>query len=167
MLPCESAKSLKENKVTAEACGSRTHMRKNPRRFSCRLRLSPPGRGASRAIASGLRSGLSLHRPPESPFRATLTHAPRYHHKNDSFCRKPAGVCTSRGVCSRSIGGCAGRNGRVSSLKLSAEMSPNPSPAWVQVWVQLKKEKWLPISRKRHQIGHLDFRSFRLLTDRL
>jgi len=36
--------------------------------------------------------------------------------------------------------------------------------AWVQVWVQLKKEKWLPISRKRHQIGHLDFRSFRLLT---
>jgi hypothetical protein len=25
--------------------------------------------------------------------------------------------------------------------------------AWVQVWVQLKKEKWLPISRKRHQIG--------------
>jgi hypothetical protein len=38
--------------------------------------------------------------------------------------------------------------------------------AWVQVWVQLKKEKWLPISRKRHQIGQLDFRSFRLLTDR-
>src|SRR5260370_38305159 len=37
--------------------------------------------------------------------------------------------------------------------------------AWVQVWVQLKKEKWLPISRKRHQIGHLDFRSFRLLTN--
>jgi hypothetical protein len=36
---------------------------------------------------------------------------------------------------------------------------------WVQVWVQLKKEKWLPISRKRHQIGHLDFRSFRLLTN--
>src|SRR5438445_7579895 len=29
---------------------------------------------------------------------------------------------------------------------------------WVQVWVQLKKEKWLPISRKRHQMGHLDFR---------
>src|SRR5258707_6856090 len=39
--------------------------------------------------------------------------------------------------------------------------------AWVQVWVQLKKEKWLPISRKRHQIGHLDFRSFRLLTEML
>src|SRR5712692_10475277 len=92
---------------------------------------------------------------------------PRYHQKSDSFCRKPAGVCTSRGVCSRSIGGCAGRNGRVSSLKLSAEMSPKLSPAWVQVWVQLKNEKWLPISRKRHQIGHLDFRSFRLLTDRL
>ena len=50
-----------------------------------------------------------------------------------------------------------------SSLKLSAEMSPNLSPAWVQ----LKKEKWLPISRKRHQIGHLDFRSFRLLTEGL
>src|SRR5882762_8050230 len=106
-----------------------------------------------------------MHRPPESPFRATLTHAPRYHEKNDSFCRKPAGVCTSRRVCSRSIGGCAGRNGRVSSLKLSAEMSPNLSPAWVQVWMQLKNEKWLPISRKRHQIGHLDFRSFRLLTE--
>src|SRR5206468_10278364 len=39
--------------------------------------------------------------------------------------------------------------------------------AWVQVWVQLKKEKWLPISRKRHQIGHLDFQSFRLLTEGL
>src|SRR6266436_673389 len=36
---------------------------------------------------------------------------------------------------------------------------------WVQVWVQLKREKWLPVSRKRHQIGHLDFRSFRLLTE--
>jgi hypothetical protein len=44
-------------------------------------------------------------------------------------------------------------------------MSPNLSPVWVQVWVQLKKEKWFPISRKRHQIGHLDFRSFRLLTE--
>src|SRR6266851_142058 len=39
--------------------------------------------------------------------------------------------------------------------------------AWVQVWVQLKKGKWLPISRKRHQIGRLDFRSFRLLTEGL
>src|SRR2546425_1268047 len=38
---------------------------------------------------------------------------------------------------------------------------------WVQVWVQLKKEKWLPISRKRHQMGHLDFRSSRLLTEGL
>jgi hypothetical protein len=36
---------------------------------------------------------------------------------------------------------------------------------WVQVLVQLKKEKWLPIFRKRHQIGHLDFRSSRLLTE--
>lgn len=38
-------------------------------------------------------------------------------------------------------------------------------PAWVQVWVQLEKEKWLPIPRKRHQIGHLDFCHFRLLTE--
>ena len=29
--------------------------------------------------------------------------------------------------------------------------------AWVQVWVQVKKGKMAPISRKRHQIGHLDF----------
>lgn len=28
-------------------------------------------------------------------------------------------------------------------------------------------ENWLPISRKRHQIGHLDFRSFRLFTEGL
>jgi hypothetical protein len=28
---------------------------------------------------------------------------------------------------------------------------------WVQDWVQLKGEKRLPISYKRHQIGHLDF----------
>ena len=39
------------------------------------------------------------------------------------------------------------------------------SQVWVQVWVQLKKEKWLPISRKRHQIGHSDFHLFRLLTE--
>ena len=47
-------------------------------------------------------------------------------------------------------------------VKLAHRLQP-----WVQVWVQLKKEKWLLISRKRHQIGHLDFRSFRLLTERL
>src|SRR5713226_7338445 len=41
------------------------------------------------------------------------------------------------------------------------------SRLWVQVWVQLNEEKWLPIFRKRHQIGHLDFRSFRLLTEGL
>ncbi len=34
----------------------------------------------------------------------------------------------------------------------------------VQVWMRLKKEKWLPISPKRHQLGHVDFRQFRLLT---
>jgi hypothetical protein len=39
--------------------------------------------------------------------------------------------------------------------------------AWVQVRVQLKKEKWLPISHKRHQIGQFDFCSFRLLTEGL
>jgi hypothetical protein len=43
----------------------------------------------------------------------------------------------------------------------------HPAMTWVQVWVQLENEKWLPISRKRHQIGQLDLRSFRLLTDRL
>ncbi len=31
------------------------------------LRLSPPGCGCFAAFATGLRSGLSLHRPPESP----------------------------------------------------------------------------------------------------
>jgi hypothetical protein len=30
-----------------------------------------------------------------------------------------------------------------------------------------KEGKMAPFSRKRHQIGHLDFGSFRLLTDRL
>jgi hypothetical protein len=39
--------------------------------------------------------------------------------------------------------------------------------AWVQAWVQQNEEKWLPISRKRHQIGHLDFRLPRLLTEGL
>ena len=34
--------------------------------FSYRLRLSPPGRGVLNR-ASGLRSGLSLHRPPSDP----------------------------------------------------------------------------------------------------
>jgi hypothetical protein len=29
--------------------------------------------------------------------------------------------------------------------------------SWVQDWVQLKKEKRLAVSYKRHQIGHLDF----------
>jgi len=35
----------------------------------------------------------------------------------------------------------------------------------VQDWVQLEKEKWLPNSCKRHQIGHLDFGFPRLLTE--
>ena len=35
--------------------------------FSYHLRLSPPGRGALEAHASGLWSGLSLHHTPESP----------------------------------------------------------------------------------------------------
>ena len=32
---------------------------------------------------------------------------------------------------------------------LSRIIFSHPLLAWVQVWVQLKKEKWLPISRKR------------------
>jgi hypothetical protein len=35
--------------------------------FSYRLRLSPPGRDALGALTPGLRSGLSLHPPPEVP----------------------------------------------------------------------------------------------------
>jgi len=34
-------------------------------------------------------------------------------------------------------------------------------------WVQLERGKWLPISCKRHQIGHLDFGPPRLLTEGL
>ena len=35
--------------------------------FSCRLRLSPPGGEALGGLTPGLRSGLSLHPPPETP----------------------------------------------------------------------------------------------------
>ena len=35
--------------------------------FSYRLRLSPPGGEAFGGLTPGLRSGLSLHRPPEAP----------------------------------------------------------------------------------------------------
>ena len=35
--------------------------------FSYRLRLSPPGRDTLRKLTPGLRSGLSLHPPPEAP----------------------------------------------------------------------------------------------------
>ena len=59
---------------------------------------------------------------------------------------------------------------RESSIRFQAEGALHRdtlTALWVQVWVQLKKEKWLPISRKRHQIGHLDFQSFRLLTEGL
>jgi hypothetical protein len=68
----------------------------------------------------------------------------------------------------RSISGLNGAKSTV-RVNLTAECSYQRicSVLWVQVWVQLKKEKWLPISRKRHQIGHLDFRSFRLLTEGL
>ena len=38
---------------------------------------------------------------------------------------------------------------------------------WVQRWVQLEKEKWLPISCKRHQIGQLACWPPRLLTEML
>lgn len=37
--------------------------------------------------------------------------------------------------------------------------------AWVQDWVQLERQEWLRVSCKRHQIGSLDFRRFRLLTE--
>jgi hypothetical protein len=39
--------------------------------------------------------------------------------------------------------------------------------AWVQVWAQLEKGEWLPVSCNRHQIGHLDFGHQRLLTEGL
>ena len=51
---------------------------------------------------------------------------------------------------------------RVSRLSLC--LSPG---FWVQHWVQLEQGKGLPISCKRHQIGHLGFSQPRLLTDRL
>jgi len=50
-------------------CGRRDlnpHGPFKPCGFSCRLRLSPPGRGAFGGLRSGLRSGLSLHPPPEA-----------------------------------------------------------------------------------------------------
>src|SRR6266850_3015959 len=57
---------------------------------------------------------------------------------------------------------------RFSGLKIETALSLAVSPtksllAWV-VWVQLRKKKWLPISCKRHQIGHLEFSPHRLLT---
>jgi hypothetical protein len=39
--------------------------------------------------------------------------------------------------------------------------------AWVRRWVHVKRDEWLRISGKRHQIGHLDFQSHRLLTEGL
>ncbi len=54
-------------KMVGRGGGDRTHMRKNPRRI-----FMPSMAFAARtrrfgAVTSGLRSGLSLHRPPESP----------------------------------------------------------------------------------------------------
>src|SRR5271157_6355177 len=51
-------------------CGRRDlnpHGPFKPCGFSCRLRLSPPKRDALGGLTPGLRSGLSLHPPPESP----------------------------------------------------------------------------------------------------
>ena len=51
-------------------CGRRDlnpHGPFKPCGFSCRLRLSPPGCEAFRRLTPGLRSGLSLHPPPEAP----------------------------------------------------------------------------------------------------
>jgi hypothetical protein len=39
--------------------------------------------------------------------------------------------------------------------------------ARVQMWVRLEKGKWLPVSCKRHQIGHLDLRPYQLLAEGL
>jgi hypothetical protein len=44
---------------------------------------------------------------------------------------------------------------------------PRVIPAWVQHWVQLKQEKWLRFSCKRHQTRHLDFPPRPLLTEGL
>jgi hypothetical protein len=51
-------------------CGRRDlspHGPIKPCGFSCRLRLSQPRRGAFGGATSSLRSGLSLHLPPEDP----------------------------------------------------------------------------------------------------
>jgi hypothetical protein len=51
-------------------CGRRDlnpHGPFKPCGFSYRLRLSPPGCGALGELTPGLRSGLSLHHPPEAP----------------------------------------------------------------------------------------------------
>jgi hypothetical protein len=51
-------------------CGRRDlnpHGPFKPCGFSCRLRLSPPGRDAPEELTPSLRSGLSLHPPPEAP----------------------------------------------------------------------------------------------------
>jgi len=55
-------------------------------------------------------------------------------------------------------------NVRVANAELSPELANKValrcvlwSPAWVQDWVQVQKREWLPVSCKRHQIGHLDF----------
>ncbi len=65
------------------------------------------------------------------------------------------------------VGWSAPKAGALPRSTEASEWFPFLLLAWVQVWVQLRKEKWLPISRKRHQIGQLDFRSFRLLTEML
>jgi hypothetical protein len=48
------------------------------------------------------------------------------------------------------------------SKAMSESLACQPSRAaaitfWVQDWVQLEKQEWLRLLRKRHQIGHLDF----------
>ena len=51
-------------------CGRRDlnpHGPFKPCGFSCRLRLSPPERDALGGLTPSLRSGLSLHHPPEAP----------------------------------------------------------------------------------------------------
>ena len=55
-----------------------------------------------------------------------------------------------------------------SSLNLFALNTCHMVGTWKSGGLEMRpKDKWLPISRKRHKIGQLDFRSFRRLTGRL
>ena len=61
-----SSRRKKTRGTVVRAVGVEPTRAVKPCGFSCRLRLSPPGRGVSERTP-GLRSGLSLHRPPQDP----------------------------------------------------------------------------------------------------